>query len=113
MNFDYPILSQPIGALATTEADSALEIIQKHVRMFQASLDQKHDVGIMLTNFGTSVLMEVREVTASGSRFIIFKGFVNGSYSTLIQHVSQLNFLLTAIPKAEDKPKNVIGFTAN
>ncbi len=34
----------------------------------------------------------------------------NCSASTLIQHVSQLNFLLTSVPKADDRPKNQIGF---
>lgn len=43
---------------------------------------------------------------------MVFKGYVNGKFSTLIQHVSQLNFLLTSIEKEPDRPKRTIGFVA-
>lgn len=44
---------------------------------------------------------------------MVFKGYVNGRMSTLIQHVSQLNFLLTSVPKEPDKPKRKIGFSTS
>lgn len=41
---------------------------------------------------------------------MIFKGYVDGKMSTLIQHINQLNFLLTSLDKSDDQPKKPIGF---
>ena len=40
----------------------------------------------------------------------VFKGFVEGNETTLIQHIYQLNFILKAVKKEEDRPKRKIGF---
>lgn len=93
-------------------SDAQFEIIKKYIQEFEEKLDKEHNVGVMLTNFGQSVLMEVNEITYERSVVLIFKGWVNGHYSTLIQHINQLNFLLTAVPTEENKPKRKIGFTA-
>ena len=63
-----------------------------------------------ITNFGHSVTMHVTEIGYEKSVLMIFKGYVNGKMSTLIQHISQLNFLLTSVPKENDRPKRPIGF---
>ena len=54
--------------------------------------------------------MHVTEIGYEKSVLMIFKGYVNGKMSTLIQHIGQLNFLLTSVPKESDRPKNSIGF---
>ena len=109
-----PILARmPIPLSAYSYSDTQFEIIKKYVLDFQASLDNEHDVGLLLTNFGQSMLMEVTEIGYEKSVLMVFRGYVKGNKATLIQHISQLNFLLTSIPKAPDKPKNTIGFTAN
>lgn len=42
---------------------------------------------------------------------LIFYGTVGGQEATLIQHMSQLNFLLMSVPKADpEKPARRIGF---
>ena len=94
-------------------AGAQFEIIRQYIVDFQNSLDNEHDSGIFLTNFGTSMLMEVTEIGYEQSVLIVFKGFVNGRMSTLIQHIGQLNFLLTSVPKEPDVPKRKIGFIAN
>jgi len=38
---------------------------------------------------------------------------VKGREATLIQHVNQLNFMLTTIDKEPDRPKREIGFITN
>lgn len=110
MDFNSAIMAKPFIPTVPTDTKIAMETIRNHVARFQSTLDQEHDVGLMLTNLGTSVLMEVREISVAEAHIIVFKGRVNGIDSTLIQHISQLNFLLTAIPKPVDKPRNVIGF---
>lgn len=125
MDMDFPSLSELMEAslprqlyeeplpIAHSYSDTQFEIIRKYVLNFQASLDQEHDVGLLLTNFGHSILMEVTQISYEKSVLMVFHGFVNGRESTLIQHISQLNFLLTSVPKDPQKPKRKIGFIAN
>jgi hypothetical protein len=93
-------------------SDTQFDIIKKYIEQYESSLDNDHEVGVMLTNFGQSVIMQVTEIGYEESVVMVFKGFVNGKQSTLIQHINQLNFLLTSVDKAPDKPKRKIGFYA-
>jgi hypothetical protein len=105
-----PIEIEPLP-IAYSYSDTQVEVIKKYVLEFQQSLDKEHDVALLLTHFGNSILMEVTHIGYEESVLIIFKGLVNGRESTLIQHVSQLNFLLTSVPKDPALPKRHIGFT--
>ena len=96
--------------IAYSYSDTQFEIPQKYIGEYQASLDDEHEVGLLLTNFGQSILMQVCEVSYEHSVLLIFKGYVNGKYSTLIQHINQLNFLITSVEKEPDRPKRKIGF---
>ena len=96
--------------IAYSYSDTQFEILQKYIEEYQASLDDEHEVGLLLTNFGQSILMQVCEVSYEHSVLLIFKGYVNGKYSTLIQHINQLNFLITSVEKEPDRPKRKIGF---
>lgn len=109
----FPIMNVPISPEARASSGNQFEIVKCYIKEFQAGLDDKHDVGILLTNFGSSILMNVTEVGFEDPSLMIFKGYVNGNMSTLIQHVSQLNFLLTSVPKAPDVPKRKIGFISD
>lgn len=99
--------------IAYSYSDTQFEIIRDYILDFQGSLDNEHDIGLMLTNFGSSVMMEVTHISYEKSVLMVFKGYVNGRMSTLIQHVSQLNFLLTTVPKDPAKPHRTIGFNAD
>lgn len=103
----------PVSPIAYSYSDTQFEIIKKYILDFQKSLDNEHDVGVMLTNFGSTMLMQVTAIGYEKSVLMVFKGYVDGRESTLIQHVSQLNFLLTSIPKAPDVPKRKIGFSVS
>lgn len=92
-------------------SDTQFEIIKKYIQEYENTLDKEHAVGVMLTNFGQSIIMQVEEITYEISVVLVFKGLVNGQKSTLIQHINQLNFLLTSVPIEEDKPKRKIGFS--
>lgn len=112
-NFQLPELELPeIEPLpvAYSYSDTQFEILQKYIKSFESSLDSEHEVGILLTNFGQSVIMQVTEISYEKSVLMVFKGYVNGKMSTLIQHVNQLNFLLTSVEKEPDRPKRTIGF---
>ena len=51
------------------------------------------------TTITESTGARILEISYEESVLMIFKGYVNGRMSTLIQHVSQLNFLLTSVEK--------------
>lgn len=94
-------------------ADEQFEILKRYIQEFEHSLDAEHEVGIMMTNFGQSVLMQVTQVSYEDPVLMVFKGFVNGREATLIQHINQLNFMLTSVEKEPDRPKRQIEFVAN
>lgn len=107
---NFPTIPTP--PIAYSYSDTQFEVLQKYINDFEGTLDADHKVGVLLTNFGHSVMMQVTEISYEESVLMIFKGYVNGKMSTLIQHVSQLNFLLTSIEKEPDRPKRSIGFVA-
>lgn len=99
--------------IAYTYSDTQYDVIKKHIEKFQSTLDDEHEVGLLLTNFGQSTLMNVTHIGYEKSVLMIFKGYVNNQSATLIQHINQINFLLLAVPKAEhEKPARRIGFNA-
>lgn len=103
--FDKPIPMQ------LTYSDTQYEIIKRYISDFQNNLDSDHEVGLLLTNFGQTTLMQVTEIGYEESVLMVFKGYVNGNMSTLIQHISQINFLLTSVPKTDpEAPPRRIGF---
>lgn len=91
-------------------SDTQFEIIKKYITEYEKTLDSEHEVAVWLTNFGQSVLMQVTNITYEESVLLVFKGFVNGKMSTLIQHINQLSFLLTSVEKSPEKEKTKIGF---
>ena len=105
-----PVIDTPVAHMW---ADEQFEILKRYIQDFERSLDAEHEVGIMMTNFGQSVLMQVTQVTYEDPVLMVFKGYVNGREATLIQHINQLNFMLTTVEKEPDRPKRQIGFAAN
>lgn len=99
--------------IAYSYSDTQFEIIKRYIATFQASLDNEHDVGIALANFGGWKVMEVTHIGYEKSVLMVFRGFVDGKESVLIQHVSQLNFLLTTVSKKPEEPKRTIGFSVD
>ena len=107
-NFELP--NETIDKVYDDAVHPAASEAGKFAGRIPRLIDDEHEVGLLLTNFGQSILMQVCEISYEESVLLIFKGYVNGKYSTLIQHVSQLNFLITSVEKEPDKPKRKIGF---
>lgn len=93
-----------------TDSGTQFEILKMYIEEFQKTLDAEHEVGMLLTNFGRNILLRVTFVSYESPAIMIFKGYADGREATLMQHVSQLNFMLTSIPKEPDRPKRTIGF---
>lgn len=106
--FDFPNIGP--APIAYSYSDTQFEVLRKYIQDFEETLDTEHEVGLLLTNFGHSITMQVTQISYEESVLMVFKGYVDGTMSTLIQHVSQLNFLLTSVEKEPDRPKRTIGF---
>lgn len=92
-------------------ADWKYEKLAEQILKFQNTLDDNHEVALLLASFGTSVTMQVTDIVYQNPDLLYFYGYVNGKKSQLIQHTSQLNFLLTSIEKEDkSKPARRIGF---
>lgn len=86
--------------------------LYNEVQRYQANLPDDQDVAMMLTQFNESVQVLVKGIGYSGYNLVCFHGEDNnGKPLELIQHVQQLNFLLTVVSKPEpETPKRQIGF---
>ena len=94
-------------------ADYTYEIIMKEIKNFEETLDDDHEVALKLTSFGQSITLSVTEIGYANPSTLFFYGYIGESPATLIQHISQLNFLLLATKKADpDQPPRriAIGF---
>lgn len=119
-NFSIPKITPPVPYSISIDtpdkhmwADEQFEILKRYIQEFEQSLDADHEVGIMMTNFGQSVLMYVKQIAYEYPVLMVFKGYVNGREATLIQHINHLNFMLTTVEKEPNRPKRKIGFITN
>lgn len=82
----------------------------EYVRSFEAELDDDHEVGARLVSFGNAVQIHVHSIGFTAPFLITFSGVTEkGDAVRLIQHVSQLSFLLVSLKKIADAPYR-IGF---
>lgn len=95
-------------------AEQVFDHLQARVRAFQESLPENYELGIQLANFGGERALHVRDMGFRNPSIIEFYGLLDGDRQVaVVQHVSQLNFLLIAVPPAvEDHPYR-IGFATD
>lgn len=92
------------------KADWVYEKMAEQIKEFQDELDNEHEVGIMLASFGQPVMLAVEDIGFQNPNLIYFYGTISGNQTQLIQHMSQVNLVLTAVAKQPDKPARRIGF---
>lgn len=87
------------------------ELIQR-IQTFESELDQEHEVGMQLVSFGQSTQFSVSRLGYTDPSIIWFEGFLaDGSTVELVQHVSQISFLMVALKREDpEQPKAPIGF---
>lgn len=92
-------------------ASYQFDCLKRMILEYQSTLDADHEIAVTLASFGDNVTMLVEEIYYIDPVLFVFKGMVGDNYSTLIQHVSQLNILLTTVTKHDpEKPARRIGF---
>jgi len=102
--------------LADVQRSNLASEFAKHllsqIRRFDSELDTDHEVGMKLVSFGQSITFHVDSIGFYNPSLVVFVGLTEDSNRVeLIQHTSQINFLLLALPKLQpDQPKRSIGF---
>ena len=95
-------------------ADFKYEKIKEEIESFQKNLTDDLDVMVQMATFGKEIIMAVEDIGYQNPDLLYFYGTINGQKSQLIQHQSQLNFLLLACKKDDPKKKpHRIGFNTN
>ena len=99
------------NAKAKSPAQWAYERIVIYLQKFEETLDQSQEVAMGFTGGETGV-MRIEGMGYFDPDIITFYGTdARGARTQMIQHVSQLNVALQALPKpAEDAAPNRIGF---
>lgn len=118
MNFDVtkfnvPNIEHP--PLKLTNQNLASEFYNRLVEMindFESDLNEQEEIGVRLVSFGKTVQFHIEDLGYYNPSLITFNGRLdNGSRVELIQHISQISFLLMALPKQNEvEPPNRIGF---
>jgi hypothetical protein len=82
------------------------------IRDFDNHLNSDEEVGMRLVSFGQTVTFHVSNLTYYNPSIVIFIGHTDEGHKVeLLQHVSQISFLLIALPRLNpDQPKRSIGF---
>lgn len=84
--------------------------LRDQIREFEAKLNEGQEVAAMFANFGSTVTLHVREITYRHPHLVVFIGEDDdGRRRELLQHVSQVSLLLSAVPSKEEK-RRPIGF---
>lgn len=93
-------------------AQNMFRQLVERVQEFEAKLDQEHEVGMRLVSFGKSTEFRVSRIGYLDPSLLWFQGVMpDGSDVELIQHVSQINFMLLKVRrKAPEEPRCPIGF---
>lgn len=106
-----PSTLRALSADTSKMASYSFEVIEDRIKEFQDKLDDAHEVAVMLASFGQSMAMVVTGIGYSNPSTLVFYGYIDGQYATLVQHMSQLNFLLLSVEKSDpEKPPRRIGF---
>jgi len=75
-------------------------------------LDKTKETGMRLVSYGNTIQFSIEAIGYKDPYLMFFYGYLeDGSPIRLIQHVSQISFVLIALKRSDpDKPKRPIGF---
>jgi hypothetical protein len=86
------------------------ERLVRSINDFEEKLDNDHEIGGRLVNFGQNLTFHIEDLGYWGPDFVKFYGSNDeGQPLELIQHISQVSVLLVSLKKVSDEPRR-IGF---
>lgn len=78
------------------------EIICNQIKIFQNNIDYNKEVALLISNLGQPITLRLKDIGFFNPYFISFKGTTDKDdieNCQVIQHISQVNFLLTSVPR--------------
>lgn len=86
-------------------ADTIHNRLMTQIGQFEATLDSNHEVGAYLASFGGQHLIRIERIGYHNPYFIVFYGWTEpaGERVQLVQHTTQINVLLVALPILPDE----------
>lgn len=94
----------------TENAEQFSKYLHKAITEFDKTIDDSEEVSLKLISFGGESTLSVDGVGAIGKSLVRFTGKYNGRPATIIQNVTQVNFLLYSRPRNVEQPRRTIGF---
>lgn len=95
------------------DAEGVFKHLLERMKQFQAQLPKEKEAGLQLANFGLASGLHIRSIAYRNPNIIEFIGVdADGETALLVQHISQLNFMLTAVSPPKDAEPYRIGFRA-
>ncbi len=87
------------------------EQIHREMCSFDANLNDDEAVGVKLVQYGESIQFHIEGVGFQNPYLLYFHGRMeDGSPVKLIQHVSQISFIMLKLKRQVEAPKRPIGF---
>jgi hypothetical protein len=112
LNGVKPAQTQMADIMKSATAGEAVRHLQIIFDEFMNGLKPNEEVAVALSSFGIEHTVVVESVQAINPNLIIIRGFEQGRPAVLVQHLSQMSFLL--IPLQVDlgcaSPRRKIGF---
>src|SRR5512133_3463743 len=99
MPFDqFRLPAMPELPKIPTQAEGAFEAIRDRIVAFQRELDDEHELGLMIPG---AEPLHVERIAIESAFLLAFYGTTRAGLRTaLLQHVSQTNLMLIAVPKS-------------
>ena len=95
-------------------AEWAFVRLSKLIEDFESKLDKNEEVGARIVGLPGDGTMQIEDVGFWGPDFILFFGKNSeGKPVRLVQHYTQINVLLNALAKPEEREAHRIGFQLN
>ena len=95
----------------TNNAEYIAKVIGRKIVEFQSTLSEVQDVVLQIIQFNNAVTLYVTGVYHLGMGLVVFQGLDNNNIPyEIVQHINQINVLMTAVPKPVEVPHRKIGF---
>lgn len=109
---NYELLRQ--AAAGQPLANDVYHTVMENIKNFEDGLDSDHEIALCLSSFGSTSLMNITDIGYKNPDILYFYGTINNRDAKLIQHISQLNVLLTSVEREDkSKPARRIGFISS
>lgn len=95
------------------DAAEIFKHLQRRIKHFQSTLPVDKEIGLQLANFGIAAEIHIRQIGYRDPNIVEFAGIISdGQEVLLVQHISQLNFLMIAVSPPKEEEAYRIGFRA-